>query len=277
VHFEDAASHPFQPDPASLARVNVWWLAETSLLSYWDPGAAIPLFNAAGLDAEFVEGGGTQCYVVWQSDWVAVAFRGTEGDQWSDILTDARFAQIPWQTGFVHVGFADAVREIEPKLTPVLNRLMPGRTLWFCGHSLGAALATLAADVYAGTRAVCSFGSPRIGDRAFSVAFTEKFAHRSLRFVNGHDVVTHVPPPVLVPWHFRHVAAMRFIDHGGRISSTAPNLNHFFSDLIGHPQALLEMIEGVQRGVFSHPPRFFLDHMPKAYAIWTWNDYEAQG
>ena len=37
------------------------------------------------------------------------------------------------------------------------------------------------------------------------------------------------------------------------------------------------MIEGLQHGVLTRPPRFFLDHMPKAYAIWTWNDYEAHG
>jgi hypothetical protein len=275
VHFENAAGHPFQPDPVSFPRVNVWWLADAALLSYWDPASAVPLFNAAGLDAEFVQAGGTDCYVVWQSNWVLVAFRGTEGDQWSDILTDARFGQIPWQVGHVHAGFAHAVREIEPKLTPVLNRLSAGRTLWFCGHSLGAALATLAAGLYGGTRGVCTFGSPRIGDRAFSAAFGERFANRSLRYVNSHDVVTHVPPPVLVPWHFCHVDPRRFIDQAGRISSRGPNLAHFFSDLIGHPRTLLEMVKGFESGVFLHPPKFFLDHMPKAYAIWTWNDHEA--
>ncbi len=277
VHFEGAAAHPFQPDPALFPRVNIWWLAEAALFSYWDPDAALRGFNAAGLEAEFVKEGGTECYVVWQSNWLAVAFRGTEGDQWSDILTDSRFAQIPWLGAHVHAGFAHAVREIEPKLTPVINRLAAGRTLWFCGHSLGAALATLAADLYAATRGVCTFGSPRIGDQVFAAAFTERFVGRSVRFVNNHDVVTHVPPPVLVPWHFRHVAPRRFIDPAGRVSAGGPNLAHFFSDLIGDPRTLLEMIEGLQQGVLTHPPRFFLDHMPKAYAIWAWNDYEAHG
>jgi len=276
VHFENAATHPFQPDPASFPRVNVWWLAEAALLSYWDPDPAIARFNAAGLEAEFVKAGGTECYVIWQSTWLVVVFRGTEGDQWKDILTDAAFAQIPWKGSHVHAGFALAVREIEPKLTPVINRLAAGRTLWFCGHSLGAALATLAADLYAGTRAVCTFGSPRIGDLVFSTTFTARFAGRSLRYVNNHDVVTHVPPPVLLPWNFRHVDPRRFIDPAGRISAGGPSLAHFFSDLIGHPRTLLEMIEGLQQGVFTHPPRFFLEHMPKAYAIWAWNDYEAR-
>jgi hypothetical protein len=277
MHFEGAADHPFQPDPVSFPRVNVWWLAEAALFSYWDPDEALRGFNAAGLEAEFVKEGGTECYVVWQSDWLAVAFRGTEGDQWNDILTDARFAQIPWPGSHVHAGFACAVREIEPKLTRVINRLAAGRTLWFCGHSLGAALATLAADLYAETRAVCTFGSPRIGDVVFSLAFTGRFAGRSLRYVNSHDVVTHVPPPVLLPWNFRHVGPRRFIDQRGHISAGGPNLEHFVSDLFGHPQTLLEMIEGLKQGILTRPPRCLLDHMPKAYAIWAWNDYEAHG
>jgi pimeloyl-ACP methyl ester carboxylesterase len=159
----------------------------------------------------------------------------------------------------------------------VLDRLAPGRTLWFCGHSLGAALATLAADLYPDTRGVCTFGTPRIGDRTFSVGFSERFAGRSLRYVNGHDVVAHVPPPVIVPWKFRHVVPARFISQSGHVSTRAPHLGHFFTDLLGRPETLLEVINGVECGLFRHPPRFILDHMPKAYAIWTWNDYEANG
>jgi len=26
-----------------------------------------------------------------------------------------------------------------------------------------------------------------------------------------------------------------------------------------------------------HTPVFLLDHMPKAYAIWAWNDFDANG
>ena len=51
VHFENAAAHRFQPDPAELPRVNVWWLIEAALLSYWDPSAAIPVFMFSGCAA----------------------------------------------------------------------------------------------------------------------------------------------------------------------------------------------------------------------------------
>ena len=281
VHFENATAHPFEANPGSLSRVNAWWLAEAALLSYWDRGPAIPVFNAAGLQAELVEERSAECYVAWRPDAVIVAFRGTQVDEWPDILTDAGVAQIAWgprgQTGQrrVHSGFAKAIQRIWPKLTAVLDRLKANRTVWFCGHSLGGALATLAADQYNDTRGVCTFGSPRVGDPAFASAFTTKFVNRCARYVNDHDVVTHVPPPVLLPWLYRHVDPRRFIDSVGLISDGGPDVPHFFADLIGPPRTLLDIVMAIEKGAILQAPMFLLDHMPKAYAIWTWNDYEA--
>ena len=274
VHFENAVEHPFQAAPPVFPRVNVWWLAEAALLSYWDPAAAIPIFNAAGLDATFVTARDTDCYVVSRPDWLAVAFRGTESDEWPDIFADARFAQVPWHTGKVHAGFAAGISDIWPALSDMLRSAAVGRTVWFCGHSLGAALATLAADRFADTRGVCTFGSPRIGDPEFTTDFTNRFAGRSLRYVNDHDIVTHVPPPVLPPWIYQHVDPRRLIDADGRVSSGRPAP---FPALVGASETLLDIVGAVGGGAMSRPPNFFLEHMPKAYAIWTWNDYEAHG
>lgn len=277
VHFENAAQHAFHAAPPSFPRVNVWWLAEAALLSYWDPAAAVPIFNEAGLDATFLASRDTECYVVSQRDWLAVAFRGTESDEWPDILTDARFAQVPWRNGQVHAGFAAAISDIWPALSDTLKTAAVGRTVWFCGHSLGAALATLAADRFPDARGVCTFGSPRVGDPDFTTAFTNRFTGRSLRYVNDHDIVTHVPPPVLLPWIYRHVDPRRLIDPDGQVTGGRPAFPHFFPDLIGEPGTLLDMVGAVGGGAITRPPNFFLEHMPKAYAIWTWNDYEAHG
>jgi hypothetical protein len=278
VHFENGVANPFVPNPGAVPRVNAWWMAEAALLSYWKPADAIPIFQNAGLQAEFVEANATdtQCYVAWSADHVIAAFRGTEPDEWPDVLTDVKIAQVPWiKTGQVHSGFAEALDDIWLKLSAKLDSLS-GRAIWFCGHSLGAALATLAADRYDATRGVCTFGSPRVGDPAFAAAFTARFVNRSLRYVNDHDVVTHVPPPFTFPWLYRHVDPRRFIDPSGQISNGAPTLPHFFEDLIGPPKALLDIINA-QIAAPGHAPTFVLDHMPKAYAIWTWNDYEAHG
>jgi len=156
----------------------------------------------------------------------------------------------------------------------VLERLSPGRAVWFCGHSLGAALATLAADRYAHTQGICTFGSPRVGDDIFASAWTAAFQGRSMRFVNNHDIVTHVPPPIL---GYRHVDPRRLIARDGVISDGQPNVPHFFSDLIGEPVQLPALIASVSGGASTFTPAFLLDHMPKAYGIWIWNDYDRHG
>lgn len=276
VHFEDAAAHPFQPDPSGVPRVNVWWLADSSLLTYWDSVQATAIFGRAGLQAEFVKVGSTDCYIASRDGLVIVAFRGTEPDEWQDILTDAKIELVPWRDGGkVHRGFKDALDAIWPTLEPKLTTLAAGRKVWFCGHSLGAALATLAADRFAATRGVCTFGCPRVGDATFAAAFNTRLANKALRYVNHHDVVTHVPPPLI--FGYKHVDPVRFIATDGTISTTPPSLLHFFGELLGTPRNLLEIIEGLRHGTLTVAPQFLLEHMPKAYAIFTWNDFDAHG
>ena len=277
VHFEDAASHPFQPRPTGFPRVNVWWLAEAALALYWAPAGANRLFQAAGLECQYLHGGGTDCYVAWQTDWLLVAFRGTQPDQWADILADVKFAQVSWDAGLVHSGFATALDDVWPSLKSLLDTLSPGRSVWFCGHSLGASLATLAAYRYGPTHGVWTLGSPRIGDPAFAAAFNTKVAGKAVRYVNDQDVVTHVPAPSMAPWFYKHVDPHHFISSDGGVSEGGPGIQHFFEDLIGHPMVLLETIHGLSSGTLTLAPTFLLDHMPKVYAIWMWNDYAAHG
>lgn len=274
IHFENAAVHPFQPNPVGLTRVNVWWLADSAALTYWDEPNAKAIFNSAGLQSKFVKVGSTDCYIAWQHDFVIVAFRGTEPDEWQDMLTNAKIKLVTWQAGKVHRGFKAAIDEIWPRLEAELNTLSTGRSVWFCGHSLGAALATLAADRYPTTRGVCTFGCPRVGDDTFAAAFNANLANKTRRYVNHHDVVTHVPTPL---FGYKHVDVRRFIAPDGTISGIPPPLIHFFSELLGPPEHLLEIINGLKEGTLKTVPNYLLDHMPKAYAIWTWNDYDANG
>jgi triacylglycerol lipase len=274
VHFENASAHPFQPEPVGFPRVNVWWLADCALLTYWSPVKAGAIFRTAGLDCEFLKVGSTDCYLAWGDGSVIVAFRGTEPDEWQDMLTNAQIKLVPWTAGKVHRGFKHAIDEIWPTLEPKLNALSQTRKVWFCGHSLGAALAMLAADRFPNTRGVCTFGCPRAGDPAFASAFNAHLAGKTFRYVNHHDVVTHVPPPI---FGYEHVDVARFIATDGTISGMAPSLLHFFAELIGTPQHLAEIIDHLQKGTLKAAPNFLLEHMPKAYAIWAWNDFDANG
>jgi hypothetical protein len=274
VHFEDSATNPFQPDPPNFSRVNVWWLAESALLAYWANPSASTIFRQAGLQSTFMKEGSADCYVAWQDQYVIVAFRGAEFDEWKDVLAPAKFELVPWNVGRVHRGFKEAFEGIWPKLEAELIRLSAGRTVWFCGHSLGAAMATLAADRFPDTRGICTFGSPRVGDAAFAVALNAKLSGAAFRYVNHNDVITHLPPPL---FGHRHIDLPRFIAVDGSISGDAPALIHFFAELLGPPEQLLETVNGLLQGSLTIAPNFLLEHMLKAYAICTWNDFDENG
>ncbi|WP_438022425.1 lipase family protein [Sorangium sp. So ce233] len=84
--------------------------------------------------------------------------------------------------------------------------------LYITGHSLGAAMAVLAAarlftdgkygDVRRFLRGVYTFGQPMVGDAAFAARAEELFGDRFFRFVYANDIVPRLPP--LSTGHFAH-------------------------------------------------------------------------
>jgi triacylglycerol lipase len=275
IHFDGAALHPFQPDPTVLGRRSAWWLADAALLTYWKPDDVVARYRSAGFEAEPVFAMPTQCYLAWTDRAVIVSFRGTEPGEPGDVFDDVGFALAPWDSAksLVHLGFKLALNRVWPRLEARLAELSPSRSVWFSGHSLGAALATLAADRFAATAGVCTLGGPRVGNRRFALAHTRRFGPRSLRYANDADIVTHLPPPV----PYEHAGTARFIDPDGRVSSRRPRLEHFFRPLIGNPAHVREMRQCLFDGRLKEAPDFLLDHMPRAYTVDLWNDYVGSG
>lgn len=102
---------------------------------------------------------------------LAVAFRGTLDP--SDLLTDVSFAPAPIDTQgvLVHGGFLDAFSGLLPQLENLLAELAsagPLPRLVFTGHSMGGALAQLAAAHYRRHSPwLITFGAPCVGNSAF--------------------------------------------------------------------------------------------------------------
>ncbi len=119
-----------------------------------------------------------------------VAFRGTRPGELRDLLTDARTNLVAWPEsgGRVHAGFATAARALLPGVRDWLAATEhdPGGTI-LAGHSLGAALATLAASVIPGN--LVTLGSPRVGDGEFAATVTTPGTH----LAGCCDGVTDVP------------------------------------------------------------------------------------
>uniref|UniRef100_A0A7E4VF72 Lipase_3 domain-containing protein n=1 Tax=Panagrellus redivivus TaxID=6233 RepID=A0A7E4VF72_PANRE len=75
----------------------------------------------------------------------------------------------------------------------------PDYSIWLTGHSLGGALATLAATeivsngyVPANKVKLYTFGQPRVGDSAFAMAH-DKLGFESYRIIHAGDLVPHIP------------------------------------------------------------------------------------
>jgi pimeloyl-ACP methyl ester carboxylesterase len=97
----------------------------------------------------------------------------------------------------VHQGFARAYATVHDAIREELAR--HGGTLLITGHSLGAALATLAAADHAGRQpALITFGSPRVGDATFARLLAGLPIRR---FVDCCDVVTRIPPELFEQPH----------------------------------------------------------------------------
>lgn len=160
-----------------------------------------------------------------------IAFRGTEPDRREDLFTDVNAVLVRWDLGGkVHNGFLQAFRAIEPAVAAWIKQHGSGPIV-FTGHSLGGALATLAASRWPTSRLI-TFGSPRVGDAAFvkTLSGTE-----IQRYVDCWDLVPRLPPTL--PWLavqsfkvlgrgssplrfwglYQHTGGRRYIDRNGTI------------------------------------------------------------
>ena len=173
--FKDADRHPFRYQATGFDMLNAWWLIEASTLAYSNPAFAERTFARAGLPVvRFFNGQSTQVFVASNDNFILVAFRGMETsvrnekpdylDVLYDLLTVKRILLVPYDGGSVHRGFKLALDEVwwdrkqdgrsVKGLKSYLDELsvQKERPMWFTGHSLGGALATLAADRYSKVR-----------------------------------------------------------------------------------------------------------------------------
>jgi predicted lipase len=128
-----------------------------------------------------------------------VSFRGTS--TWMDVIHDLDTRPVPADARpdiTVHAGFRYKFFSIKNALEEVLmENLADFDTLVLTGHSLGGALATIAApflsDMFPAKTVKCiSFGSPRVGNENF-VKWFQSTVDSNVRIVNEHDPVPHLP------------------------------------------------------------------------------------
>ena len=181
---------------------------------------------------------------IWLKDTdLFVVFRGS--DDALDFTQDIMFAPVNLKVsglGKVHSGFYDYYTTIQPRLAEILDSILKTNhdihTVFMVGHSLGGAVATIAASLYTLPRinlsiACITFGTPRVGDRIFVEAF-EKHVPIRLRIADDRDPVVCLPPRFWFKRSYVHSIPQAIISDNGEsmlITSTRETFDSFWKTL----------------------------------------------
>ncbi len=226
---------------------------ELALIAYNDEAEAHRAAQAIGFsEAKLFDHNGSQAYRFRNEHDVVLACRGTEITEWNDIKADANAVMAVIEAvGNVHSGFNDEVDELWPLLEDMLHGVE--QPIWFCGHSLGAAMATICAyrckrsSITRDPHELHTFGSPRVGCKKY--VRHAQVTH--YRWVHNNDIVTRVPP---VWMGYRHCGNEVYLDRYGRIRK-----------LTGLWRSR-DRWRGLVRGLFRWKLDLFSDHSISQYA-----------
>jgi hypothetical protein len=243
---------PFDPEAGPEYNcTNALWLAELCRLFYRQDVEEVR-FPRQPTRASFLEKAGLRQRAFFASvamdthamlvepmispSFAILVFRGTDSKR--DYVTDMECGILPRgkNEAGVHKGFRKALDSVWDEIEKELSQLIC--PIFYTGHSLGGALATLAAARFA-PRAVYTFGSPRVGNEAFASSLQDVPIHR---VVDNKDAAALLPPEAM---GFRHVGLLRLL--------TVPQAED-------KTPSFLELLN-----VFEKPPGILADHAPVNY------------
>lgn len=219
-------------------------LAEASMASYLAPDQVKHLVQDLGFqNFQFFDRDGAQAYWLETNYDGIIVCRGTEPSEWNDIRADANALLAVAETvGRVHRGFKQEVDDLWPRIEETVRAT--NKKLWFTGHSLGGAMATICAGRCKLARndsvpeELHTFGSPRVGNKRYV-----NYARLNYyRWVHNNDIVTRVPPT----WFgYRHTGREMYFNRDSRLR-----------ELHGISRAT-DRLRGFVRGL----ARFRIDHL----------------
>ena len=190
--------------------------AELATIAYLPARSAEQCIERIGFESlHFFDRDGAQAYAFQHPHDCVVACRGTEPTEWNDIRADLyALLAVAETVGRVHRGFKREVDDLWPQIEAFIKDST--QAVWFTGHSLGGAMATicagrcLLAHIEAIPSAIYTYGSPRVGNRRY-INYCE-IEHA--RWVNNNDVVTRVPPTWM---GYRHRGDEFYFDYYGEL------------------------------------------------------------
>lgn len=179
---------------------------------------------------------GTRGFLAYNTDSAVIVFTGTEDVK--DWLQNAQVWKHDKQNDngcdkeiSIHNGFYRAIREFakDEKLMNRLSQLQAeGKKIYYTGHSLGGALASILAYFTEANfsdkvhlQGVYTFGQPLTGDKNYRQCFNEKLKSRTFRYVTSEDLV----PRARVSNDYKHVGTPLYFNKEGKLISKEETIN----------------------------------------------------
>ena len=240
------------PYKTKLDKGNAYWMARLSKEVYWKtskhnqmPDETKILENLQEDDEKFVSVTGAnknsaQAALVEHEEYLCMVFRGTnEILDWLDNINVFTTKEL---FGEFHRGFWNSVEDVWKTIYETYQTLREKkRPLFITGHSLGGAMATIAAaklvhedKPFAG---VYTFGQPRTMTRDTSLIFNSECGSRFFRFHNNNDLVTRVPARLM---GYSHVGTYLYISKEKSIHQEAGFWFRFVDYIDGAIEAVKE-------------------------------------
>lgn len=248
------------PYKTTLDQGNAYWMARLSKEVYKKvsddnqlPNEDKILTSIKNNDEKFrsvfgVDNNSAQAALIEHEEYLCMVFRGTnELEDWLDNINAFSTNEL---FGEFHRGFFNSVEDVWLKLDTRCKELQKEnkRPIFFAGHSLGGAMATIAAAKYIHEdipfTSVYTFGQPRALTRKTSQFFNLECKGRYFRFHNNNDIVTRVPARLM---GYSHVGTYLYISEE-KIINQDPGFWFKFVDYFdGAISALKEKgIDGVE-------------------------------
>lgn len=249
----------FKNQPNSIQWTNAYILCLASKLSYYGKAKNENILKSWGFTkASFLTKKDkkhlidSQLSVSSNDEIVLVTFRGTEPKNIKDWITDLKFRQKKRAVfgGKIHRGFAAGLDLVWSELSEQLKlHEAVNKTIWLTGHSLGAALATLASQRLNLSNnynigALYTYGSPRVGDPEF----VKNFKVPVYRFENNNDIVPKIIPKTLLDkYEYRHVGESLYFNWKGKLLKGPNKKKKRLDMLFGGLRAMTEPgIDGIE-------------------------------
>ncbi|MFY8272584.1 lipase family protein [Pseudoalteromonas sp. SSDWG2] len=263
-----AKDKAISPYTTKLHKGNAYWMAVLSDFVYLHmedsqrtPDKVGILTRLQALDSSFMDvvvasKNSAQGMMVEHQDYFCLAFRGT--DETLDWIDNVNAIPVSHLFGEFHRGFWNSVQDVWEILFGQyqMRAREPGnqKPLFLTGHSLGGAMATIAAAILCERdipfSSCYTFGQPRAMSKATARLFNVECHNRFYRFHNNNDIVTRVPARLM---GYSHVGQYFYISEEKEIHPEPGFWFRFIDYLDGAVSALKDKgIDLVEDHAMAH-------------------------